>query len=304
MKKIVLLSLLCFIFANAAFQTARASFVSDKVSRMEQKKTEKREAKEIKKFFSKFIALANKHDVEAIKPLFIDSYMNNDGFNKEIYFKSVKETWEDCSDLTYKIKILSMDINGSFANVTIDEVATGTVYDNTEIGPLAGEIHSKSREIYHLTKVSGQWLIAGETVISDESSLLYGDARFMNISLLAPSQVSASEEYTVTVKIDAEPDSYVVGSISQDPVTYPAVNSDPPLRVFPETQVLERVLKANTDNLNEYAVSSMAISKTRNVGIDTMRVYMAGLACIMKRVNVIPKNNYVKSEEEDENNDM
>ena len=217
MKKIVLLSLLCFIFANAAFQTARASFVSDKVSRMEQKKTEKREAKEIKKFFSKFIALANKHDVEAIKPLFIDSYMNNDGFNKEIYFKSVKETWEDCSDLTYKIKILSMDINGSFANVTIDEVATGTVYDNTEIGPLAGEIHSKSREIYHLTKVSGQWLIAGETVISDESSLLYGDARFMNISLLAPSQVSASEEYTVTVKIDAEPDSYVVGSISQDP---------------------------------------------------------------------------------------
>lgn len=304
MKKIVLLSLLCFIFANAAFQTAHASFVSDKVSRMEQKKTEKREAKEIKKFFSKFIALANKHDVEAIKPLFIDSYMNNDGFNKEIYFKSVKETWEDCSDLTYKIKILSMDINGSFANVTIDEVATGTVYDNTEIGPLAGEIHSKSREIYHLTKVSGQWLIAGETVISDESSLLYGDARFMNISLLAPSQVSASEEYTVTVKIDAEPDSYVVGSISQDPVTYPAVNSDPPLRVFPETQVLERVLKANTDNLNEYAVSSMAISKTRNVGIDTMRVYMAGLACIMKRVNVIPKNNYVKSEEEDENNDM
>jgi ketosteroid isomerase-like protein len=279
--------------------------VSDRVSRFEQKKTEKKDIKEIKKMISHFTNLANKHDLDALKPLYADSYMNNDGFDREVYFKNVKETWDECSDITYKIKILSIDMEGAFANVTIEENATGTVFENMELGPAAGEIHSRSKEIYHLAKVNDQWLIAGETVLSDESSLLYGDARFMNINLVSPSQVSASEEYTVSVKVETDKDAYIVGSISQDPVTYPSVVSEPPLRVFPNSQILERVLKANSDNLNEYAVASLAISKTEHVGIDRMRVYMAGLACLMKRVNVIPKNNFVNAEEEeDENSNM
>ena len=56
-------------------------------------------------------------------------------------------------------------------------------------------------------------------------------------------------------------------------------------------------MKANTDNLNEYAVASLAISKAKNVQDTTFRVYLAGLACVMKRVNVIPKNNFVKVED-------
>ena len=304
MKRIFTLIFVCMFMLYIASAQADAAFVSDRVQRIEARKTEQKDIKAIKKLFTKFAALANKHDIEALKPLYTDSYINNDGFNKEVYFKNVQETWDECSDLTYKIKVVSVDVEGAYAHVTIDEIATGTVFENMDLGPAAGEIHSKSRGIYHLSKINGEWLIAGETVISDESSLLYGDARFMNINLIAPSQVSASEEYTVTVKIDADENAYIVGSISQDPVTYPAVNSEPPLRVFPQSQVLERVLKANSDNLNEYAVSSLAISKMANVGINSMRVYMAGLACVMKRVNVIPKNNFVNPEGKDESSDM
>ena len=64
-----------------------------------------------------------------------------------------------------------------------------------------------------------------------------------------------------------------------------------------ETQTLERLLTSNSDNINEYAVASLAISKVQNVNEENFRIYMAGLACIMKRVNVIPKNNHIKIED-------
>ena len=300
MKRITFLIFLSLLFAGSSVVSVEASFISDRAYRIEQKKIEKNEIKQIKELFAKHTQLANKHDLEALKPLYADSYMNNDGFNKEIYFKNVKETWEECSDLTYNIRIESIEINGDYADVMLDESATGTVFDDMDLGSVAGEIHSKSKEISHLVKINGQWLFTGDTVISDESSLLYGDARFMNIELLAPSQVAASDEYTVSVRIDADNDAYVIGSISKDLVTYPSENTEPPLRVFPKSQVLERVLKANSDNINEYAVASIAVSKTANVGFDRMRIYMAGLACVMKRINVVPKNNFANPEGKNE----
>ena len=69
------------------------------------------------------------------------------------------------------------------------------------------------------------------------------------------------------------------------------------LRALGQSHTLERIIKANTDNLNEYAVASLAISKVNNLGEDHYRIYMAGLACIMKRVNVVPKNNFIEIEE-------
>ena len=50
----------------------------------------------------------------------------------------------------------------------------------------------------------------------------------------------------------------------------------------------------HNDNINEYAVASLAISKSQTDKFDNFRVYMAGLACIMQRVNVVPKNNFIK----------
>ncbi len=303
MKRIIFITFLMLLASgNIGSQSAQASFVSDRMYRLEQNKIQKNEIKQIKKMILRHTELANKHDIEALKPFYADFYMNNDGFNKEIYFKNVQETWEECSDLTYKVDIVSIDVKGDYADVTLDEIATGTVFETMELGSAAGEIHSKSREISHLKKINGEWVFTGDTSISDESSLLYGDARFLNIELMAPSQVAAGEEYTVSVKVDTDNDAYIIGSIAQDLVTYPTKNTEPPLRVFPKSQILERVLKANSDNLNEYAVASMAISKTASIGFDRMRVYMAGLACVMKRINVIPKNNFANLEEKDESN--
>ena len=293
MKRIVLLLALSLLMCGGGNLSAQASLVSSGQYRHEQNKIYKKELKQIKKLFEVHNTFANKHDIQGLKPLYADSYMNNDGFNKEVYFKTVQETWDECKDITYNTKILSIDIVGDNAYVNVEERAIGTVFDKLENTSVAGEIHARSTGIYHLAKLNGKWVIAGETMLSDESSLLYGDARFMDIELIAPQQVGAGEDYTTTVKVDADENTVIIGSIEHDPVVYPSKTPKGPLRTMPKTNVLERIMKANTNNLNEYTVSSLAISKSTTDKYNNTRIYMAGLACIMKRINVVPKNQYI-----------
>ncbi len=297
MKKAAILLILILLTMPAMTVSAQASLVSDHQYRVEQHKINKQAIKQIRKLFDLHNRYANNHDLKNLEALYSESYINNDGFNKEVYFKSIEDTWKSCSDLTYKTEILSIDVNGDFANVNVIESATGTVQEDMEFMSVSGEIHSKSTGIYHLEQINGKWYIKGETALTDESSLLYGDARFMNIELQAPTQVSSGETYTTTVKVDADDNTFIIGAIDRDSVKYPASTPKSELRAMPQSQILERLLTANTDNLNEYTVASLAISKAVNAGREDFKIYMAGLACVMKRINVIPKNKFVETEE-------
>lgn len=292
MKKILLffIALFAFCFVNV---DAQASLVSTGNYRHEQNKINKYEIKQIKQLFKVHEEFANRHDITGLKSLYSENYINSDGFTLEPYFKTVEETWEQCKDLTYSSKIISVEVSGNNAAVTMEETAVGTVYDKVDTLAITGEIHAKSTSIYHLAKTAGIWQIAGETMLSDESALLYGDARFMNIELIAPVQVGAGEIYTVIVKADADDNAVIIGSIEHDPVVYPSNIPNGPLRTMPKTHILERYIKANTDNVNEYAVASLAISKAKTEKDNSTKVYMAGIACLMKRINVVPKNNHI-----------
>ena len=276
---------------------SEASLVSDKKYRLEQRKEQRQDIKQIKKLLETHNNFANRHDLKNLSTLYTDTYVNNDGFDKKVYFKSIEATWQACKDLTYTTDIIDIEITGDYANVNVIETAIGTVTDTIESMPVTGEIHSISTGIYHLVKINGNWFISGETALSDESSLLYGDARFMNIEILAPAQVSSGETYTSTVKVDTDEKTFIMGSIDHDPITYPAGSPKNELRAMPQSQILERVLKANTNNLNEYTIASLAISKAKQTNEKNFQIYVAGLACVMRRVNVIPKNNFIKLED-------
>jgi len=297
MKRIVLLLILTALLIPSTLTGADASLISDRSYRAEQRKEQNRAIKDIKALFAVHTKFANNHDIKGLNTLYSDNYINNDGFDKKTYFKSVEDTWESCKDLTYTLKVMSVNVTGEYATVNVEETATGTVYETMDFAAVAGEIHSKSTGIYHLEQINGKWFIAGETSLSDESSLLYGDARFMNIEIQAPAQVSSGETYTTTVRIDADDNTFILGSIDHDPVTYPANPPKSELKAVPQSRILERLIKANTQNLNEYTITSLAISKVKNEGSGNLKVYMSGLACIMKRVNIIPKNEFIKLED-------
>ena len=298
MRRIIITLLAALLIVPATLTVSDASLISNRTHRAELRKESKQNARLIKDLFKVHDKFANAHDLKMLDVLYSDNYMNNDGFDKKTYFKSIEQTWETCKDISYTTKILSIDVNGDNASVHVEETASGTIIDNLlDRVPIAGEIHSNSKGIYYLTKINGKWYISGESSLSDESSLLYGDARFMNIELQAPAQVSAGETYSVLLRVDADNDTFIVGSIDHDPVTYPSSTPKSELRALSASKTLERYIKANTDNINEYAVASMAISKVKKLAPENVRMYMAGLACVMKRVNVVPKNNFVKLEE-------
>lgn len=298
MRKIIITIVLIALSFAGTSQTSQASLVSNRSYRAEQKQFNKQSIKTIKELFKKHTDFANAHNLSGLKTLYADNYMNSDGFDKNAYFKSIESTWRDCADITYTTKILSVTVNGDYASVNVEETATGTVYEKIEGMTVAGEIHSKSQGIYHMTKINDRWYISAETAVTDESSLLYGDARFMDIEIQSPAQVSSGDEYTASVKVNADDDTFIIGSIDRDPVTYPTNPPKSELRALNADHSLERVLRANTDNINEYAVASLAVSRVENgSSADSYRIYMAGLACVMKRVNVIPKNNFIKLEE-------
>lgn len=299
MKKIAYLLILTALLILGTQLCAQASLISDRSYRSEQNREYKQAVKDIKNLFNIHNTFANSHNLKGLESLYADNYINNDGFNKKAYFKSIESTWEACKDLTYTTKIQSISINGDFASVQVFETANGTIYDKLDLMPVTGEIHSSSTGIYHLIQINGKWFISGETSLSDESSLLYGDARFMNIEIQAPAQVESGDTYTTTIKVDTDDNvnTFIIGSIDHDPVTYPASTPKTELRAMPQSQILERLIKANTDNVNEYAIASLAISKAKNLGEDHFQIYMAGLACVMKRVNVVPKNKLIKLED-------
>lgn len=297
MKKIVYLLIISALIMPLTTLYSEASLVSDKKYRLEQRKEQRQDIKQIKKLLETHNNFANRHDLKNLSTLYTDTYVNNDGFDKKVYFKSIEATWQACKDLTYTTDIIDIEITGNYANVNVIETAIGTVTDTIESMPVTGEIHSISTGIYHLVKINGNWFISGETALSDESSLLYGDARFMNIEILAPAQVSSGETYTSTVKVDTDEKTFIMGSIDHDPITYPAGSPKNELRAMPQSQILERVLKANTNNLNEYTIASLAISKAKQTNEKNFQIYVAGLACVMRRVNVIPKNNFIKLED-------
>lgn len=298
MKKIVTILLINLFLFGLVVPKADASLISDRSYRAEQRKENKQNIKLIKDLFKVHDKFANAHDIKMLDVLYADNYINNDGFDKKTYFKSIEKTWETCKDISYTTKILSIEVNGDNAVVNVEETASGTITDNLGDNiPIAGEIHSNSKGIYYLSKLDGKWYISGENSLSDESSLLYGDARFMNIELQTPIQVAAGETYSVMLKVDAGDDTFIIGSIDNDPVTYPSNTPKSELRALNSSKTLERFIKANSDNINEYAVASMAISKVRRIAPDDIRIYMAGLACVMKRINVIPKNNFIKIED-------
>ena len=297
MKKIVYLLIISALIMPLTTLYTEASLISDRRYRLEQRREQRQDVKQIKKLLEIHNNFANQHDLKNLSTLYADTYVNNDGFNKKVYFKSIEATWQACKDLTYTTDIIDIEITGDYANVNVIETAIGTVTDTIESMPVTGEIHSISTGIYHLVKINDNWFISGETALSDESSLLYGDARFMNIEILAPAQVSSGETYTSTVKVDTDEKTFIMGSIDHDPITYPAGSPKNELRAMPQSQILERVLKANTDNLNEYTIASLAISKAKQTNEKNFQIYVAGLACVMRRVNVIPKNNFIKLED-------
>lgn len=299
MKRLLLTTLILTTALSFASAPAQAGFFADQKAKIEYRRELKNEQNKLENIIKTQLEYSNAHNLEGLAALYTEDFMNNDGYNKKLYMSLVQDTWDTYSDITYDAVIEEMEIENNYATITTRETAVATVTNNEEMIEATGELYSKGKCIYYLTKVGEDWKIRSEQILEERTALKYGDARFTDIDLITPNQVAAGTEYSASLKLNLPKDAVVIASIGKERMVYPQVKCDEVFRKLPEDQVLERVFKANTENLNEYTVASVGITRTEPESESVVRVYMSGLAILMTRVNVIPQNNFIKFEEKD-----
>lgn len=281
--------------AGFIHEPAQCGFISNYKTRIEQTKMQKSTIQNIKNLIEKQDIYANKHDLKALKELYSPEFVNSDGFEREVYFQMIDDTWKSYPDISYKTTIKNIDYTDNYATVLVEEVSVSAPVEHIGEFDTIGELYSVAKGVYHLERQGAAWKIISEKVIEETSTLKFGEARYLNIELNAPKQIGSGKNYTATLKMDTPENATIVASINQEKMVYPQEKVDDAFRKVNNT-VLERVFKANKDNVNEYVVASLGITHAKSYDEAHIRIYMSGMAFLMTRVNVIPENKFIQFE--------
>lgn len=300
MKKIVLILTLFLLLNQATF--AQSSTQSENIALLTKQgffdKAQQNNFlspyEEVRKVIYQHLKYANSYNLDGLMSLYAPNYINSDGIKKDIYFDLIKKTWETYPNIKYKAEIKNIEINGNSAVVQVCENAIATTGTKSKIVNELGLLESSSNSVYYMQNMNNKWFITSDHILAEKTSLRYGSAKLIDIQLDAPSQIAADTPYTSTLKMDVPKDSMIIASIGKEDITYPQTISEEVFRKLPTGGVLERVLKSNNKNINEYSVASFGITKAKIANQTEIKIYITGLGFVMSRVNVIPKNDYVK----------
>lgn len=296
MKKLFLILFSLVIFSPTTFaQEDIIALLSKKGFFEKPQITFLKPEEQVKRTLCNHLKYANSRDMENLKALYSERYTNSDGLNKDVFFDLIQKTWSSYPDICYKIYIKNIDANDHLATAEITEYATATTDSKSGILAEKGSLESVSNSVYYLEKINDEWEITSDHILSEKTFLKYGSAKDMNIELYAPAQIAANTQYTTSLKINPPKDSLIIASIGREKITYPQTVAEEVFRKLPDDGVLERIFTSNNKNINEYAVASFGITKAElNKGTE-VKIYVTGLGFGMTRINVIPKNEFIKA---------
>ena len=244
---------------------------------------------QIKKFYSDFNKYSEKNDIEKLKEMYSDSFVNNDGYDKNVLFEVFSKAVDVYKDIEYTTEILSVAVENNYATVKIHEFAIGNTAEKHRDINDYGLISSDMYHTDYLKKEGNKWKITSSVIESEEIALKYGETKLISIELSAPKTVPAGSDYDVSVHLKSPDGVMVIGSIVNEPIIHPQIQKQDVFKSV-KSDILERVLKANKDNYNEYATVTIGITRA-SVDPPQLVFSMTGMAVVMTRVNVLNKLN-------------
>ncbi len=250
---------------------------------------------QINSFIKKYNKYSASSDIEKLKALYSESYINNDGFNKNTVINMMKISSDVYKNVKYKTDIESINVSGDYASVKVKEIAEGETSKPLEKISGSGIVNSEISYTDYLQKENNKWKISATDVAYEKISLKYGEAKYMDIDISAPDCVPAGSEYEAGIKTILPGGSFVVGSIVNEDIVYPQQNKKDVYRNI-KSDCLTRILKSNTNNHNEYAAVSILITRAK-VEPPAVNIDMTGAAFVMKRVNVFSAESGLKDKE-------
>lgn len=244
---------------------------------------------QIKSFYKNFFKYSEKDEVEKLKSLYSETFINSDGFNKNTIFKMMSESADVYKDITYSSNIEKISADENYAVVDVHEFAMGSTTKKNEEVDDYGIITSDLYYTDFLKKEGNKWKIISTRINNEKLALKYGEAKTMPVTITAPSLVPAGSEYDARVDIKSPDGVLVIGSIINEPIVYPQVKGKEVFRSV-KSDILERVIKANNDNYNEYVSATIGLTRA-TIEPPNVLFKMAGMALVMSRVNVVSERN-------------
>ena len=117
--------------------------------------------------------------------------------------------------------------------------------------------------------------------------MLYGETLGLDIKLNVPETIPANTEYSAILEFDPPKDSLAIASLASEKVEFPQKQAKEVFRQMPEYNILERLFTSNNENLNEYVVASIGLTRTDICDI-SIKLSLIGFGYVIKRVNVEP----------------
>lgn len=262
-------------------------------------KTIDSEERAVKKVLNSQVKFANKTDFDKFISTYDKQYVNSDGFNLEVYSSLVKDIWKTYDSIKYGIKIKNISVENDKAVAELTETSYAEIPVSEKY---TGELKSESNSVYYLKKIDGEWKVVSDSVIDETTTMLYGEARNLDIKLTVPTQIPALTEYSAMLEFTPPKETYAVASIASDKVEYPQKPAKEVYRVLPEDNILERLFTSNGDNLNEYVIATIGLTKAAVEDLN-LKLSLTGFGYAIKRVNVIPQDKLTTTDES-KNNDQ
>jgi len=285
MKKILLLLMFCLttLGAQAAFDVSFLNLNSN---------TEN----DVETFILNHNKALKNHDIEALRNYYDEDFVSVDGVTLDDMLTMLKSTTKTFDNMTYSIKSTVLDKNDLIATVYMKEKTKAKIKPERR-GDKTGILDGTSNYIVYLKKDENGWKIVQDKILSEETTIKYGIARKSNIALDTPAYIKQGENYDITLKVDNLKDLFALGSISKEEISFPAKDYKEKFRRISSEGELERVVKANTNNKNEYAMASVGFTKVTIDSIDEdharASIRILGVAYIIKRLN-LPDGNIEK----------
>ena len=251
----------------------------------------KNDTREVKSVLHSQVKYANRANFDKFISTYDKNYINSDGFNLETYSDLVQDIWKTYDNIKYGIKIKNIKVCDDSA---VAELTESSFADIPISKSMNGVLKSTANSIYYLKKVNGKWKVTSDEVIDEQTSMLYGEAMNLNISLTAPKEVAPGVEYTASLEFEPPKGTMAIASIAKDKVEYPQKQAEEVFRKMPDDNILERLFISNKDNANEYIIASIGLTKT-DVKDLSIKISLAGFGYQIIRVNVLkPEGENVK----------
>ena len=244
----------------------------------------KDDTREIKSLLNSQVRYANRTNFDKFIATYDKNYKNADGFDLETYATLVKDIWKTYDKIKYDIKIKDIAVKDDCATVKVEEYSYADIPVSEKMD---GVLKSEADSIYYLKKINGKWKVSSDSVITENTSMLYGDAIDLDIKLTAPKEIPANTEYTASLEFTPPEDTIAIASIASDKVEYPQKQAKEVFRKLPDDNILERLFISNSDNVNEYIVASIGLTKADITDL-SIKLSLTGFGYQITRVNVVP----------------